>query len=163
MLPPVCCFGEGMMMINAWSMFRLLQNVFNLSETKLPPKSDIIFFGKPYSAKIILHVIMRLSADESFILIDDRELAVMIYNTKVVFIVLCKRICTTYLTWLAEMSWCIVFSFGCVCWKLRHVEQSLCAFQYYHWCLSNKLIPMPGLCFFLFPCGLGGVVLMSVF
>ena len=41
---------------NACSMFRLLQMVLNLSEMKLPPESDIIFFGIPYSAKIILPV-----------------------------------------------------------------------------------------------------------
>ena len=49
----------------ACSMFRLLQNVLNLSEMKLPPESDIIFFGSPYSAKITLHDSIRSSADKS--------------------------------------------------------------------------------------------------
>ena len=47
----------------ACSMFRFLQNCLNLSETKLLPASDIIFLGKPYSAKIILHASIKLSAD----------------------------------------------------------------------------------------------------
>ena len=46
-------------------MFRLLQKVLNLSETKLLPESEIIFFGCPYSAKIILHINIRLSADNN--------------------------------------------------------------------------------------------------
>ena len=46
-------------------MFRLQQKVLNLSETKLPPESDIIFFGNLYSTKIILNVSMKLSADKS--------------------------------------------------------------------------------------------------
>ena len=45
-------------------MFRLLQNVLNLSGAKLPPESDIIFFGSANYAKIILHVSIRLSADK---------------------------------------------------------------------------------------------------
>ena len=52
---------------NACSMIRLLQKVLNLSETKLPPKSDIIFSGTLYSAKMILHVDVRLSYDRSSI------------------------------------------------------------------------------------------------
>ena len=72
---------------NACFMFRLLQNIFNLSEIKLPPESDIIFFGKPYSEKkkkTILHVSIMLSADKSS---WQQGLAVMIYNAKVVCIV----------------------------------------------------------------------------
>ena len=38
---------------------------FNLSEMKLPPESDIYFFGNPYSTKITLHVNIRLSVDKS--------------------------------------------------------------------------------------------------
>ena len=49
---------------NTCSIFRPLQKVLNLSEMKLPPESDIIFFGSPYSAKIILHVSIRLSPDK---------------------------------------------------------------------------------------------------
>ena len=52
---------------NACFMFRLLQNVLNLPETKLAPESDIIFFGNTYFAKIILHVSIVLSGDKSFI------------------------------------------------------------------------------------------------
>ena len=48
---------------NVYSMFRLLQNILNLSEMKLLAESDVIFYGSPYSAKIILHVSSRLSAD----------------------------------------------------------------------------------------------------
>ena len=35
----------------ACSIFRFWQNLFNLSEIKLPPASDISFLGKPYSEK----------------------------------------------------------------------------------------------------------------
>ena len=58
-------------------MFRLLQKVLNLSEIKLPSDSDINFFGSPYSAKITLHVSIRLSVDKSCFL-DDSELAMII-------------------------------------------------------------------------------------
>ena len=34
----------------AFSMFIFLQNCLNLSEIKLPPMSDIIFYGNPNSA-----------------------------------------------------------------------------------------------------------------
>ena len=61
----VCYSGGGKMMRMACSMFRLLQKVLNLSETKLPLESDIIFSGSPYSAKIILHINIWLSADRS--------------------------------------------------------------------------------------------------
>ena len=45
----------------------------NLSEMKLPPQSDIIFFGMPYSAKMILHANIRLPADRSsvFMMIEN--------------------------------------------------------------------------------------------
>ena len=46
-------------------MFRLLQKVLNLSETKFPLKSGIILLGRPYSAKTTLHASIRLSADKS--------------------------------------------------------------------------------------------------
>ena len=68
-------------------MFRFLQNLFNLSEIKLPPASDIIFMGKPYSEKIILNANIRLSSDRSSVFFDDKELAVIIYNAKVVSII----------------------------------------------------------------------------
>ena len=49
---------------NTCCMFRLQQNILNLSEIKLPPNSNIISFGKPYSEKkMILHVSIKLSAD----------------------------------------------------------------------------------------------------
>ena len=35
----------------ACSMFISLQDCLNLSEIKLPPSSNIIFFSKPYSEK----------------------------------------------------------------------------------------------------------------
>ena len=33
---------------------------------------------------------------------------------------------------LAGMTWWIIFTFGWVCWKLRHVEQLFICFQYHH-------------------------------
>ena len=47
---------------------------WNLSEIKLPPESDIIFFGKMYSEKTMLHVIIRLSADKSSVFFMTRHL-----------------------------------------------------------------------------------------
>ena len=46
---------------NPCSIFRLLQKVLNLSEMKLSPESDIFFLGSPFSAKINLHIGIRLS------------------------------------------------------------------------------------------------------
>ena len=42
-----------------------VQNCLNLSESKLPPASDIIFLGKPYSEKIILHASIKLFVERS--------------------------------------------------------------------------------------------------
>ena len=44
-------------------MLIAVQNCWNLSEMKLVPASDIIFWGIPYLANIILTVLIRLSAD----------------------------------------------------------------------------------------------------
>ena len=62
------------------------QNVLALSDIKLQPVCDIIFLGKPYSANIILHVSIRPSANRPSSLYVW-ELAVILINTKVVFIV----------------------------------------------------------------------------
>ena len=64
-------------------MFRFLQNLLNLSEIKLSPASHIIFFGKTYSEKIILHAIIKLYTDRSS-LFYDWEPTVIVCNTKVV-------------------------------------------------------------------------------
>ena len=45
-------------------MLRLLQNILNFSDTKLPPASDITLLGIPYYAVTILNVDIRLSADK---------------------------------------------------------------------------------------------------
>ena len=58
-LLPWCWYDDE----NACSMFRFLQKAMNLSETKLLPESTIIFFGSLYSAKITLHISIRLSAE----------------------------------------------------------------------------------------------------
>ena len=55
-------------------MFQILKNYVNLSETKLPPVSDIIFLGKLYSKKIILHVSIKLSADRSSVFLTTGNL-----------------------------------------------------------------------------------------
>ena len=47
----------------ACSTLIVLQNCQNLSETKFVPASDIIFWGIPYSANIILTALVRFSAD----------------------------------------------------------------------------------------------------
>ena len=50
----------------ACSMFIFLQNCLILSEMKLPPTSNIIFFGKQYSGKkIIMHASIMVSVDTS--------------------------------------------------------------------------------------------------
>ena len=47
-------------------MFRLLQNVLNLSEIKLPPESDIVYVIHHFlKKKMILHISIKLSADKS--------------------------------------------------------------------------------------------------
>ena len=69
----------------ACSMFRILHNCLNISETKLLPVSDIIFFGKPYSEKIILHAYIKLSTERS-LPFYDWKFAVVIYNVKVIFV-----------------------------------------------------------------------------
>ena len=47
----------------------------NLSEINLPPTSDSIFFGKPYSEKkMILHASVRLSADRPSIFLMTGKL-----------------------------------------------------------------------------------------
>ena len=53
-------------------MFKLLQKVLNLSETKSPPESDIIFFGSLYSGKLILMLILGyLLIDLVFLMIRN--------------------------------------------------------------------------------------------
>ena len=71
---------------------------------KLPPESDIIFFGSPYSAKITLYISIRLSADKSSVFFDDGNFAMIIYNTKVMFIVESEHIFTYHLP--------------CLCWDV---------------------------------------------
>ena len=46
---------------NCLLVLMLLQNSQNFSEPKLPPAFDIIFWGYLYFAKIILHIIIKLS------------------------------------------------------------------------------------------------------
>ena len=53
MLPTVHCYGDDMMIL--LTLFKFWQNLLNLSEIHLPPASDIIFLGKPYSEEIIIH------------------------------------------------------------------------------------------------------------
>ena len=45
-------------------MFRLLQNLLNLSEMKFIPASDINLHGMPYSANMTFAVVMRFSVDK---------------------------------------------------------------------------------------------------
>ena len=47
------------------SMFRFFQNCLHLSETYLPPVSDIIFFVKLYSEKSNFHASIKFSVDLS--------------------------------------------------------------------------------------------------
>ena len=54
-------------------MLRFL-HFLNFSETKLPPVSDIMFFGDPYSAKIISHNSIRLSTDRHSVILTTRNL-----------------------------------------------------------------------------------------
>ena len=53
-------------------MFRLLQNSLNFSETKLLHSSDIISLGNAYSAKMILYINIKLSANRllTFLLLE---------------------------------------------------------------------------------------------
>ena len=58
------------------------------------PASDIIFWGIPYSANIILTALVRFF--QSF---DDGKFAVVIYNTQIVFIIKMEYVCPDYLPW----------------------------------------------------------------
>ena len=86
-------------------MLRPLQKVLNLSEMKLPPEFAIIFLGTLYSAKIILYINIRLSADISLVFLmirnflDDWELAMVICNAKILFIIESEHVCTNYVPW----------------------------------------------------------------
>ena len=57
----------------AYSMFRFLQCCLNLPETKLLPASNIVFLGKPYSGKLILHDSIKLSAERSSVFFMTRN------------------------------------------------------------------------------------------
>ena len=57
MVPHVHYSGDGIMILLALCS-GFLQNLLNLYEMKLPSTSDIIFFGKPYSDKMVLHAIL---------------------------------------------------------------------------------------------------------
>ena len=65
MLLLVHCSSDGLTMILLVLCSGFLQILLNLSEIKLPPASDINFFGKPYSEKLILCVGIGLSAGRS--------------------------------------------------------------------------------------------------
>ena len=84
----------------ACSMFRFLQNFFNFLETKLPPASDIILLGNPYSSKMTLHTIIKLSANK-LCLYDHWEVAVIIYYVRRMFIIQRKYVCSNYFPWFA--------------------------------------------------------------
>ena len=63
MHPPGYCSGNGMMMM-MHILYSASCRIFQiLSDIKLSPASDFIYFGNPYSEKIILHASVRLSAD----------------------------------------------------------------------------------------------------
>ena len=98
------CSDDIMMMILLTLHSGFLQNVLNLSELKSPSAPDIIFLGKPYSEKIILHISIRLFCDRSSSFYDW-ELALIIYNTKVVFIVRVNMSVPTNSHGLPRISW----------------------------------------------------------
>ena len=79
-------------------MFRLLQNVLNLSEINLRPESDIIFFGNQNFANIILLVSIRLSADKSSIfLMTGTYCDSLQYKGR--FVMKCEHVCASNFPW----------------------------------------------------------------
>ena len=62
----------------------------------MPPESYIIFFGSTYSANITLHISIRLSSDKSSVYCDDGKFAMIIYYTKIMFIIESEDVCTIY-------------------------------------------------------------------
>ena len=70
----------------ACSVFIFLQNCLNLSEMKLPPASDITFFGKHYSEKSFCMLILSCMQID-LLPFYDQKFAVIIYNAKVVFVI----------------------------------------------------------------------------
>ena len=60
MVPSAHCFDGGMIMILLALYLGFCRHSLNFPETKLPPVSDIIILGNPYSAKKTLHVSIKL-------------------------------------------------------------------------------------------------------
>ena len=73
-----------------------LQNCLNLSETKFFPASDIIFHSIPYLVNIAVTALMRCSADSPCNLLKMGKFAVIVYNTKIVYIIKMEYICSDY-------------------------------------------------------------------
>ena len=99
------------------------------SEIKFLPGSEIIILGIQYSEKIILHAKIRLSADipSVFLMMGN---CYGNLSCKDSFIINVNIAAPTISCGLMGMSWCIIFSLGCVCWNIRHVTQFLYNCQY---------------------------------
>ena len=69
-----------------WAIAGYLQNILNLSEIELMPVSDIIFLGNHILNKLFCMVVLGYMLI-GLLSCDDKELTVIIYNTKVGFIV----------------------------------------------------------------------------
>ena len=134
-----------------------------LSETKLLPESDIISFGSPYSAKITLHVKIRLSADRSVFLMIGNLLC-YISNTNITFIIESEHVCASYFPWF---YWDVLM-YHLVPW-LCLLKCKACSTIFYVVVyiiiILTLYIDSCARCFdsFLFPCDRYGVDLVPVF
>ena len=103
MLLPVHCFGDGMMMVMMMLVLcsSVLQNSLNCPEIKLLIASNIISYAVHILKKMTSHASIKLSPDRPSYLFDSWELAMIVYNTMVIFIMYRKHICTYTFPWSA--------------------------------------------------------------
>ena len=68
-------------------MYARLQKFLNFCKTKFMLASDTILLGSPYSKKIILHVLIRLSVLNPSTSFFDWEFTVVMFNTKIMLVI----------------------------------------------------------------------------
>ena len=86
-----CSFSDGDRMITQlFERSVFLEKSLNLSKTKLLPSLEMTFFGSPYSANIILQLIV-------FHFLCYWELAVIVYNEKEITAINIEGVCSNLL------------------------------------------------------------------
>ena len=100
---------------------------------------DIIFFGSPYSANMILQP-FRLVSRQVLSLFYYQEPILVVYNAQVILILTINILASIASHVLLGISWAMNVSLGCVCYNSRHGEQFLMVFLYHHQYFTNKWI-----------------------